>query len=118
MRSPSRLTLSDTPFEEREFSRLWTIATATYGVGDIVTTIALLNFSPRVDEANVILRAVVTEFGQAGLVSLKLVVFFACIGISLDAAHREDRLVYYLPPVVLAFVGTFTTVYNVRLLLG
>lgn len=118
MELPSLLRLSDTSFEEREFTRLWTIATATYGVGDIVTTVALLHFSSRIEEANVLLRSVVDSFGQAGLIGLKLAVFLVCITVSLDAANREDRLVYYLPPVVLTFVGTFTTVYNVRLLMG
>lgn len=89
-----RLTLTGTPYEIREFSRLWTLAAATYGVGDIVTTVALLHFDQTVGEANVLLRTAVEAFGNAGLVGLKLAVFLACIGVSLDAAHREDSLLY------------------------
>jgi hypothetical protein len=115
---PSRLRLSGTPFGEREFSRLWFFATATYGVGDVVTTIALIGFSDRVREANPLIRAAVETLGNAGLVGLKLAVFLTFILVSVDAAQREDRIFYYLPPVVLTVLGTFTTVYNLRLLLG
>jgi hypothetical protein len=114
----SRLTLTGTPFDSTEFSRLWTLAAATYGVGDIVTTVALLHFDEEVGEANVLLQWAVDSFGNAGLIGLKLAVFFFCLAICLDAAHREDSLVYYLPPVALTLVGAFTTVFNIRLLLG
>jgi hypothetical protein len=112
------LDLRETPFDEREFSRLWLLAVATYGVGDIVTTVALVWFVPRLSEGNLFLGSVVAEFGLAGLVGLKLLVFFVCIGVSLWAAPDGDRLSYYLPPALLAVVGAFTTVYNLRLLFG
>ncbi|WP_089824477.1 hypothetical protein [Halogranum amylolyticum] len=112
------LTLAETPFEEREFTRLWFAATATYGVGDVVTTIAIIQFGTRVAEGNALLASVVDVYGQAGLVGLKLVAFFVCIGVSLLGADDADRLLYYLPPVLLTFVGAFFTVYNLRLLLG
>ncbi|MDS0292806.1 hypothetical protein [Halogeometricum luteum] len=114
----SLLTLEGTPFAEGEFSRLWLLAAATYGVGDVVTTIALIYFSASVDEANVLVRFAVESSGQVGLVGLKLAVLLACIGISLAAANDEDAFSYYLPPVVLSVVGAFVTAYNVRLLLG
>jgi hypothetical protein len=115
---PSELRLEGTPFDGREFSRLWFVATATYGVGDIVTTIALIGFSEKVREANPLIRAAVDALGNAGLVGLKLAVFLTFILVSVDAAQREDPIFYYLPPVVLTVMGTFTTVYNVRLLMG
>jgi branched-subunit amino acid permease len=118
MTDGSRWTLRGTSFEEREFTNLWFLATATYGVGDVVTTIALIHFSDTVNEANVLVRVAVETFGQAGLVGLKLVVLLACLAISVAAANDEDAFTYYLPPLALAVVGAFTTTYNVRLLLG
>ena len=112
------LSLDETPFEEREFTQLWLVATATYGVGDIVTTIAIIQFSERVAEGNALLASVVDAYGHAGLVGLKLAAFLVCIGVSLLGADDDDRLLYYLPPVLLTFVGSFFTVYNIRLLLG
>lgn len=105
-------------FDPDEYANIWLLATMSYGVGDIVTTMALVRFSARVQEANLLLQYVVNQFGQFGLVALKLAVFMTCIAISLTAARDEDRFVYYVPPVVLTLVGTFTTVYNLRLLLG
>lgn len=120
MRSPvrDRLTLDGTPFAEREFSRLWFLAALTYGVGDIVTTAALVDYAPRVVESNALVRLAVETFGSAGLVGVKLVALLACLGVSLSSAHAADRLGYYLPPVALAVVGAFTTAFNVRLMLG
>lgn len=112
------LSLDETPFEVREFTRLWFAAAATYGVGDIVTTIAILQFSVHVVEGNLLLASVVDSYGHSGLVGLKLVAFLVCIGVSLLGADDADRLLYYLPPVLLTFVGSFFTVYNTRLLLG
>ncbi|WP_198665622.1 MULTISPECIES: hypothetical protein [Haloprofundus] len=113
-----RLSLSETPFDEREFTNLWFLAALGYGVGDTVTTIALMGYSPTTVEGNPVLRWAVTEFGQSGLVGLKLVAFLACLALSLDAARDGDRLWYYAPPIALTLVGAFTTVYNVRLMLG
>lgn len=110
------LTLDGTPFTHREFSRLWLAATATYGVGDVVTTIAVLQFTARVDEANPLLGTAVDHLGRAGLVGLKLAVFLLCLGVSVDAAHRRDSLLFYFPPVTLSAFGIVLTVHNLRLL--
>ena len=112
------ISLQDTITDRTEFTRLWLIAAATYGVGDVVTTIALLKFSTDVREANAIVRTSVDLFGQSGFVVLKIAVFVACILISVNGANNEDRLLYYLPPVILALFGAFTTSLNFRLLLG
>lgn len=112
----SRLTLDGTSFDAGEFSRLWWLAAATYGVGDVVTTVAVLQFSPRVDEANPVLAAAVEQFGQPGLVGVKLAAFALCLGVSLDAAHRRDALLFYLPPVALTALGLGLTAHNLWLL--
>jgi len=114
-------TLDGTAFEGQadEFYWLWILATATYGVGDVVTTVALVRFSGRVDEANVLVRAAVDAFGLGGLVGLKLAVFLICIGVQVAAIDgTDDPVVVYAPPAVLAVFGAFTTTFNLRLLLG
>ncbi|MFC6725755.1 hypothetical protein ACFQE1_15550 [Halobium palmae] len=118
MRLPARLTLEDTPYDGDEFTTLWTIAAATYGVGDVVTTIALVWFVPHVSEGNPLVAGVVDAFGQPGLIGLKLGAFLFCLLVSLLAAQDGDRLLYYGPPAGLSLVGAFTTVYNLRLLFG
>lgn len=110
------LTLEGTPYDDRTFSRLWLLATATYGVGDVVTTIAILYFGRHVREANPLLRTAVDHLGRAGLVGLKLGVFFLCLGVSIDAAHRRDDALFYFPPVALSAFGIVLTVRNLRLL--
>lgn len=105
-------------YDETEFSWLWFLAALTYGVGDIVTTVALVQFSPAVGEANAPLQYMFDAFGVSGLVALKLAVFAACIGVALAGVRDDDRLLYYGPPALLALVGAFTTAFNLRLLIG
>lgn len=110
-------TLEGTRFEEREFERLWLLAAATYGVGDVVTSVALIWFSATVREGNPVVRLAVDLGGQAGLVTLKIAVFLVCIAVSLYASRAEDDdLLYYTPPLVLATVGTIATLHNLHLL--
>jgi hypothetical protein len=118
MRVSDALRLADTPFEDREFRRLWTVALATYGVGDVVTTVTLLYFTHQVEELNGVVLLVVDAYGQWGLVGLKIATFLVCIGVSVYGARTEDRLLFYLPPTVLAVVGAFATAYNLRLFVG
>lgn len=110
--------LDDTPFEASEFRWLWTIALATYGVGDIVTTVALLYFSKNVNEMNVLVVFVVDAYGQLGLAGLKFATFLVCIAVCVYGARIGDKLLFYLPPAALAVVGAFATVFNLRLFLG
>lgn len=113
----SWLSLEGTGFDPTEFSRLWLVATLTYGVGDIVTTLAVFR-AVGVGEGNGLLRVATAVFGQAGLVATKLAAFGICLGVSLWAAQTDDRIAYYLPPAVLAVAGAFTTALNLRLLVG
>lgn len=104
---------------ETEFYWLWMGATAAYGVGDVVTTIALVFYAPGVQEGNPLVAAAIGSFGLAGLVVLKLAVFFGCLGLSVYAMHAwADRVLYAFPPVLLAVLGTGLTVLNLGLLLG
>lgn len=105
-------------FDSSEFYQLWLVALATYGVGDIVTTIALLRFVNRIDELNVIVETVVGLYGEAALVVLKFVVFAVAIGVSVYGDRVDDWVLFYLPPTTLAVIGGFTTAYNIRLFLG
>jgi hypothetical protein len=116
--SETYVSLDDTPFDATTFTRLWLLALATYGVGDVVTTIALIEYSPTVSEANALIRLSIDHLGLLGLVLLKYLAFGVAIGISLLGAADADRFLYYLPPIVLSLAGAFTTIYNARLMLG
>lgn len=118
MHRPLQLSAADVGSDRREFVTLWGIAALVYGAGDVLTTLALLYRAPTVVEANVLIRLVTDAFGPAGLVGLKLVVFLLSLALAVDASGRGDRGLYYLPPVVLALFGAFTTAMNLRLLIG
>lgn len=114
------LTLDGTSFDgrEREFTWLWVLATALYGVGDIVTTLAI-GYSDGVVEGNLLVANAVAAFGITGLVGVKLAIFFLVLGVHLYAIGvLDDWVVDYAPPTTLALVGAFVTTYNVRLLVG
>lgn len=100
----------------REFYSLWIAATTTYGVGDIVSTIAFLEYVPTVDEANPIVSGALDAFGLAGLVGLKIAVYLVMLWISVHGAREGDGLLYYFPPVLLTAVGLVLTGSNVWLL--
>lgn len=110
------LTLAE-GYDEREFTLLWLVAAVTYGVGDIVTTVAIAWFSRTVREGNPLVAGAIEAFGQGGLIGLKLGAFLLCIAISLLAARARDDTMYYLPPAVLSVVGFVATAYNLLLLL-
>lgn len=111
------LTLDDSPFDEVSFSRVWLLALATYGVGDVVTTIALVYFSDLHTEANPVIRQAIMAFGGGGFLGLKLLVIYVAIGVSLWAGvGDDDRLMFYAPPLLLALIGVYTTVHNLGLL--
>ena len=105
-------------FEEDRFTQAWLLALAAYGVGDIVTTIGLVWFSPVHVEANPIIAGAISLFGGGGFLGLKLLVFYAAIGVSLwGGLADEDSLLFYGPPLVLAAFGLLVTAINVSLLL-
>lgn len=100
----------------KEFYTLWIAATSTYGVGDIVSTIAFLTYVPAVDEANPVVALAMDSFGLAGLVALKIAVYLVMLGISVLGAREGDGFLYYFPPALLTVVGLSLTASNVRLI--
>lgn len=104
--------------KEQEFYWLWIFATATYGVGDMVTTITILEFDVGVREANLLLKYIFDSLGHGGLIGLKIFVFVACLTVSLIALeYWDDWPMYYLPPLLLIGLGTAVTVNNLYLFL-
>lgn len=113
------LTLENAPFPNESFSHAWLAAALTYGVGDVVTTIAIVYFVPLYTEANPVVRAAIQAFGGGGFLAVKLLVFYVCLGISVSWGRTdEDPLLFYGPPLVLTVVGLVTTAFNLHLLLG
>lgn len=111
------LSLDDTAFTAESFSWAWLFALAAYGVGDVVTTIGLVWFSPYHVEANPVIAFAISLFGGGGYLALKLLVFYACIAVSVWGAVRDDDpLLFYGPPTALVVFGLLTTVHNVGLL--
>ena len=98
----------------REFYTLWIAATTTYGVGDVVSTIAFLTYVPAMEEGNPIVAAAIDAFGFTGLVVLKIGVYLVMLSISVLGARDGDTLLYYFPPVLLTVVGLVLTGLNVR----
>jgi hypothetical protein len=99
-----------------EFYSLWIAATSTYGVGDVVSTIAFLTYVPAIEEANPVVALALDSFGLAGLVALKIVVYLLMLWISVVGARDGDGLLYYFPPVLLTAFGLYLTASNVRLM--
>lgn len=96
----------------------WIFATAGYGVGDTVTTVAIVWFVPWVAESNPVVSGGVAAFGLAGLVVVKLAAMLTCLAIAHHSALAGDRLLPYLLPVGLGVFGTLVTAWNLLLLFG
>lgn len=110
-------TFEGVSFSRTSFSWAWVAALAAYGVGDVVTTIALVWFSPLHVEANPVIAGAIGLFGGGGFLALKLLVFYDCIGISLwGGVLDDDPVLFYGPPAVLVLIGLVTTVHNIALL--
>lgn len=105
-------------FTENALRNAWLLALATYGVGDVVTSIALIWFSPLHVEANPVIAGAIATFGGGGFLAVKLLTFFAALGISLWAGYLEgDPVAFYGPPFVLMVTGALITAWNMALLL-
>lgn len=102
----------------REFYALWILATTTYGVGDVVTTVALVWFVPSLAEGNPLVAFAIGRVGLAGLVAVKLAGFGVLLWISVVGGRDDDALVYYFGPVLLTLFGLVVTASNLRLLVA
>ena len=110
--------LAETPFRDDQFVGVWAAAAATYGLGDTLTTAAVVWYSTTLVEANPVVALAASAGGVPGLVLLKLAAFLACLAIALDGARRADRLRFYLPPATLAVMGAFASTTNLLLIAG
>jgi hypothetical protein len=113
----SGLALTDGSTTVGPVVRVWTLAVVTYGVGDGLTTAAVVWSTPLLREANPIVNAAIDAFGASGLVGLKILALGTAFGFSVWGSTDDDQFMFYLPPVVLALVGTATTLANLSLLL-
>jgi hypothetical protein len=103
---------------ESEFYWLWILATTTYGVGDVVTTIAIWSVEQGVTELNALVAFALSTVGRPGLVGLKLLVFGAFLLAQVAILHAEDPdwLSILGPPLLLGAIGLVVTGYNLWLL--
>lgn len=116
---PARLlSVEGTHLSENRFYWAWIVATAGYGVGDTVTTVAVSWFAPWLVEANPFVAGGVAAFGLAGLVAVKVAAMLACLAIAHHSALAGDRLLPYLLPVGLGVFGALVTGWNLLLLFG
>ena len=110
-------TFEGSKYSGDRFTAVWLVALLTYGVGDIVTTIAIAWFSLAHVEANPLIAEAITLFGGGGYLALKLLAFFLAIGISVWAGVQEsDPVLFYGPLAILAVVGLGLTLWNAWLL--
>lgn len=99
-----------------ELYLLWAMAAITYGGGDILTTLILVYAIPGLGEANPFVHWGLATFGPAGLLAAKLLVFGLGFAVSRRGLEQHDRLLYYVPPVLMILVGLAATVVNLRLI--
>lgn len=120
MSRTSYFTLEGSAVEGREdeFYQLWLIALATFGVGDLVTTIAFYQFTP-LEEGNPIVRAALEALGIGGFVLLKIALFLGVLLLSVGVLNvARSRFVYYFGPAVLSIYGAFLTIWNILGMVG
>lgn len=113
-----RSTVEEVSFPGWTFAAVWLLALAAYGVGDVVTTVALVWGSPLHVEANPVVSAAIGAFGGGGFLGLKLLALYGCIAVSVwGGVVREDPFLSYFPPATLLVFGAVATAFNVSLML-
>ena len=111
-------TFDGVSFSSKSFVVVWVLALAAYGVGDVVTTIALVWFDPLYVEGNPVISVAIDAFGGGGFLAIKLLVFYTTLAVSLwGGGTDENPVVFYAPPLILVGLGVLTTAFNLRLLL-
>jgi len=109
------------PLYRREsgvFYGLWFLAAATYGFGDIVSTLLAVVTAPGIVESNPVVAAVLANYGIPGFLAVKFAILIVLVGISVGGARDDDQFTYYWPPVVATLLGTGLTGWNLWLLYG
>ncbi|MFB6360075.1 MAG: hypothetical protein ABEH59_02010 [Halobacteriales archaeon] len=99
-----------------ELFLLWAMAAITYGGGDILTTLILVYAIQGLGEANPFIHWGLATFGPLGLLAAKLLVFGLGFAVSRRGLAQRDRLLYYVPPVLMILVGLAATAVNLRLI--
>ena len=102
----------------REFYGLWFLAAATYGFGDVVSTVLAVFTDPGLVESNPVVSVVLAGYGLPGFLVVKLVILVTLLWISVGGARSSDRLTYYWPPIVATALGSTLTGWNLWLLYG
>ena len=100
------------------FYGLWFLAAATYGFGDIVSTLLAVVTSPGIVESNPIVAGVLANYGIPGFLVVKFAILLVLVWISVGGARDGDRFTYYWPPIVATLLGTGLTGWNLWLLYG
>lgn len=101
----------------REFYTLWAMAALTFGVGDLVTTLWGVRYTPGVFEGNPIVATILAQFGPAGFVVSKLVALGLLLWFGVQAAHQNDHRTYYAIPILATVLGVGLTVWNLAVVL-
>jgi hypothetical protein len=114
------LPVGDLSLEQFSALRLWVLAVATYVVGDVATTTAVLRLSDLHREANPVVRTVLESAGTGGFLAAKLAITLGCVWVSVRGfqARKVDELTAYGPPVLLATIGVVATLHNLRILVA
>ena len=99
----------------REFYTLWAMAALTFGVGDLVTTLWGVRYTPGVFEGNPIVATILARFGPAGFVVSKLVALGLLLWFGVQAAHQNDHRTYYAIPILATVLGVGLTVESRRM---
>lgn len=102
----------------QEFYGLWFLAAATYGFGDIVSTVLAVFADPGLVESNPVVSVVLAGYGVPGFLVVKFVILVTLLWISVGGARSRDRFTYYWPPIVATALGTALTGWNLWLLYG
>lgn len=114
-------TVSLAPLYRRDsaaFYGLWFLAAATYGFGDIVSTLLAVVTAPGIVESNPVVATVLANYGIPGFLAVKFGILVVLVWISVGGARDDDRFTYYWPPVVATMLGTGLTGWNLWLLYG
>lgn len=120
-RATGRRVVSRLPLYRRDsagFYGLWFLAAATYGFGDIISTLLAVVTAPGIVESNPIVAGVLANYGIPGFLVVKFAILLVLVWISVGGARDGDRFTYYWPPVVATVLGTGLTGWNLWLLYG